>query len=73
MTSPARTWYSTALYGMFVFIVIATKPKCAFYKDGTIRDFGMGKDRSVFSFGVLTSVAAIVSSVTFAVLDLASI
>jgi hypothetical protein len=73
MTSPARTWYSTALYGMLIFIVLATKPKFAFHTDGTIRDFGMGTDRSVFSFGVLTSVSAILSSVTFAALDLASI
>lgn len=71
--SPSRTWYSSALYVVVVIILLATRPKFAFNDDGTMKDFGTGPDRSVFSLGALTGASAILSSILFAVADLVTI
>lgn len=68
--SPPRTWYSSAMYVVLVIITLAVKPRFAFREDGTMKDFGTGEDRSVFSFGAITGASAVVSSMVFAVADL---
>lgn len=68
--SPQRTWYSSAMYVVLVVITLAVKPGFAFRDDGTMKEFGTGEDRSVFSFGTITSASAIISSMVFAVADL---
>lgn len=68
--SPSRTWYSSAMYVVVVVITLAIKPRFAFNEDGTMKDFGAGEDRSVFSFGAITGASAVLSSMVFAVADL---
>lgn len=68
--SPSRTWYSSAMYVILVVITLALKPGFAFSEDGTMKDFGTGENRSVFSFGAITGASAILSSMVFAVADL---
>lgn len=68
--SPPRTWYSSAVYLLLVVVTLATRPAFAFNEDGTMKDFGTGPDRSVFSFGSVTGASAVLSSMVFACADL---
>ena len=66
----SRTWYSLALFVTLVGGVVLVRPDFVFRPDGSMYDFGCGADRSIFSFGVVTSFAAIASSFIFAMRDL---
>lgn len=68
--SASRTWYSLSLFVSIVGAVVLIRPGFVFRPDGTLYDFGCGPERSVFSFGVVTSFAAVVSSFLFALKDL---
>jgi hypothetical protein len=68
--SPSRTWYSLSTFIAMVGAVLLIRPACVFRPDGGLYGFGCGPDRSVFSFSVLTSFAAVVSSFGFALRDL---
>lgn len=68
--SPARTWYAIVVYCAIVGAVLAVKPSFAFYEDGTLREFGCGPGRSVFSFGTVAAASAIGSGFFFATADL---
>nr|WRJ69699.1 hypothetical protein TetV2_00250 [Oceanusvirus sp.] len=72
MRSSARTWYSLALFAVAISAVAYVKPAFVYREDGTMYEFGLGPDKSVFSFGVVVSVAAIVSAFLFAIGDLMS-
>jgi hypothetical protein len=50
--------------------VVLFRPAFVYKPDGTLYDFGCGPDKSVFSFGVITSIAAIISSFIFSIKDL---
>eukprot|EP00873_Tetraselmis_striata_P026934 jgi/Tetstr1/447198/TSEL_034635.t1 len=50
------------MYVVVVVITLAIKPRFAFNEDGTMKDFGAGEDRSVFSFGAITGASAVLSS-----------
>lgn len=66
----SRTWYSMSLFIAIVGGLILVRPGFAFKEDGTLYEFGIGPDRSVFSFGVLTSMAAVVSGFAFSLRDM---
>lgn len=70
-----RIIYSLLFYLMAVALIVVAKPELMFAENGGIKSFGVGldKDRSpktVFSFGVLVVVLAIVSFYIFAVIDI---
>jgi hypothetical protein len=46
------------------------KPSFIFNKDGTIKEFGTGNDKSVYSLGVVSSFIAIISFYIFSMIDL---
>ena len=68
--SPPRTWYAIVLYCAIVGAVLAAKPAFAFHEDGSLRDFGCGPGKSVFSFGTVAAASAIGSGFFFATADL---
>ena len=68
--SSARTWYGLVLFAVAVAAVVFCKPACVFRPDGSMYEFGLGADRSVFSFGVVVAFIAIVSAFMFAISDL---
>ena len=70
--SPPRTWYAVLLYCAVVGSVLAVRPAFAFRPDGSLREFGCGQGRSVFSLGTVTAASAVASSFVFATADLAS-
>ena len=68
--SPPRTWYAIVLYCAIVGAVLAAKPSAVFHEDGSLRDFGCGPGKSVFSFGTVAAASAIGSGFFFATADL---
>ena len=58
------------LFAVAVAAVVFCKPACVFRPDGSMYEFGLGADRSVFSFGVVVAFIAIVSAFMFAISDL---
>lgn len=58
---------------IFIFCMIllhVNKPSFIFNKDGTIKEFGTGNDKSVYSLGVVSSFIAIISFYIFSMIDL---
>ena len=54
---------------MLVLIVLA-KPTLMFEPNGSLKPFGIGEDKTMFSFGVFTVVLAILSFYVFCLIDL---
>ncbi len=65
-----RIIYSVMFYLMVISLVILTKPQLMFDSNGNILPFGIGEDKTMISFGVLTVVLAIVSFYIFCFIDL---
>lgn len=59
------------MYGAVVCVLLAAKPSCAFTPEGRLREFGAGSGRTPFSLGVLTSAAAVFSSLSVGLAELA--
>ncbi|AUF82245.1 hypothetical protein TetV_153 [Tetraselmis virus 1] len=70
MRNNARTWYSLTLFAVTILAVVFVKPKFIYREDGTLYEFGLGPDKSVFSFGVVVAFIAIISSFMFAIGDM---
>jgi hypothetical protein len=47
-----------------------SKPSVMFEENGELKHFGMGNDKTLFSFGIFTVVLAVVSFYLFTLLDI---
>lgn len=65
-----RVIYSLMFYVLIMTLLLVSKPDLMFEKDGTIKAFGVGSQKTVFSFGVFTVVVAIASFYTFTLIDI---
>lgn len=66
----SRIIYSVAFYVLLMVLIFMSKPAVVFDKDGTIRPFGVGYDKTMFSFGVFSVVVAIMSFYMFCLIDM---
>lgn len=66
----ARVIYSVLFYILLIVLIIIAKPSVMFEIDGTIKPFGIGDDKTMFSLGVFTVVLAILSFYVFCLIDL---
>lgn len=66
----SRVIYSLLFYVLLMILVFVSKPSIMFDKTGSIKQFGIGDDKTMFSLGVITSVVAIISFYTFCVIDI---
>ncbi len=64
-----RLIYATVFFVLLVSLIATVKPNLLFEKDGRIKPFGIGDDKTMFSFGVITVVLAILSFYFFCVID----
>jgi hypothetical protein len=67
-----RIMQSALLFFLILFLIILLKPKAIFKEDGSLKEFGLDKNQTIFHFGVVTIVAAIVSFWVIAVVDYTS-
>jgi hypothetical protein len=66
----SRIVYATLFYVLLVILIVLAKPSIIFEKDGSIKPFGVGEDKTMFSLGVFSIVLAIVSYYIFCLVDM---
>ena len=66
----SRIIYAVIFYILLVVLIVLAKPSVMFEKDGTIKQFGIGEDKTMFSLGVFSVVLAIVSYYIFCLVDM---
>jgi hypothetical protein len=64
-----RLLYSTVFFVLLIMLIYTSKPHVIFDTNGDVRPFGIGDDKTMFSFGVFTVVIAILSFYFFCVID----
>ena len=70
MSPPApRVIYSTLFFILVMMLLLIAKPRPVFASDGSIAQFGVGEDRTVFPLGVVTAAVAVLSMFTFTLID----
>lgn len=65
-----RLLYAIVFFVLLIALIFTSKPSLIFNKDGSIKPYGIGEDKTMFSFGVFTVVLAILSFYFFCVIDL---
>lgn len=65
-----RIVHSILFYVLLMILLFIAKPSVMFEKSGEIKQFGIGYDKTMFSFGVFTVVIAIFSFYIFCVIDI---
>jgi hypothetical protein len=65
-----RTIYSGVFYLLVVALIFVAKPPLMFDRDGEFKNFGIGSQKTLFSFGVLVVTIAMLSFYVFAMIDL---
>lgn len=66
----SRIVYSILFYVLTMILIIISKPRLIFEIDGSIKQFGVGYDKTMFSLGVFSVVLAILSFYIFCIIDL---
>lgn len=66
----ARIIYSILFYVLLIILIILAKPSVMFETDGSLKEFGIGDEKTMFSLGVFTVVLAVLSFYVFCMIDL---
>jgi hypothetical protein len=66
----SRIFYAIFLYVLIMTLIFLKKPSMLFEKNGEIKNFGLKKNETMYSVGVLTIVLAIVCFYLFCVIDM---
>ena len=66
----SRLLYSVLFYVLLMYLIMLSKPSVIFEKNGVLKEFGIGYDKTMFSFGVFSVVLAVVSFYIFCIIDL---
>ena len=64
-----RLIYAIAFFVLLISLISTMKPLLMFDINGHVRPFGIGDDKTMFSFGVVTAIVAILSFYFFCVID----
>jgi hypothetical protein len=64
-----RLLYACVFFILLILLIDTSKPSLIFANDGAPKSFGIGDDKTMFSFGVFVVVLAIVSFYFFCVID----
>lgn len=70
MTINSRIVYAIFFYILLVVLIVLSKPSIMFEKNGEIKQFGIGEDKTMFSLGVFTVILAIISYYIFCLVDM---
>lgn len=65
-----RLLFSIIVLILCMLLIHINKPSFIFDKDGSIKEFGTGEHKSVYSLGVVASIISITSFYTFSLIDL---
>jgi hypothetical protein len=64
-----RLIYAIVFFVLLISLISTMKPTLMFNREGKVRSFGIGDEKTMFSFGVTTVVLAILSFYFFCVID----
>ena len=65
-----RVIYAVLFYILLIILIILAKPSVMFENNGSLKHFGIGEDKTMFSLGVFTVVLAVLSFYVFCMIDL---
>jgi len=65
-----RIVYSCMFYALIILLIFVSKPDLVFDEDGSMKGFGLGPTKTMFSFGVFVVSVAFLSFYIFALIDL---
>jgi hypothetical protein len=65
-----RVIYSILFYILSIILIIISKPSLVYDKNGDVKPFGVGPDKTIFPLGVCVVAFAILSYYVFCVIDL---
>ena len=65
-----RLLYAIVFFVLLIALIFTAKPTLIFNPDGSLKPYGIGEEKTMFSFGVFTVVLAILSFYFFCVIDL---
>lgn len=66
----SRIVYSVAFYVLVMILLVTSRPSAIFERDGRIKQFGVGYEKTMFSLGVFSVVLAVASFYIFCIIDL---
>jgi hypothetical protein len=64
-----RTVYALLFYVLVVTLIIVSKPGLMFRSEGSVKPFGLGNEKTIFSLGIFCAVMAIMCSYVFTLVD----
>lgn len=64
-----RLIYAIAFFILLILLISTMKPLLLFDRNGNVKPFGIGDEKTMFSLGVVTAVVAILSFYFFCVID----
>lgn len=65
-----RIIYSIMFFLLVIILIVLTKPSLMFEPNGGIKAFGIGEEKTMFSFGVFTVVFSMASFYIFCIIDM---
>ena len=65
-----RVIYSILFYVLLMILISVSKPSIMYDEYGSLKEFGIGEDKTMFSLGVVTVVIAILSFYIFCIIDI---
>ena len=66
----SRVIYSIVFFILLIILLYMSKSSIMFEQNGELKVFGLGPDKTLFSFGIITTIIAILSFYLFCVIDL---
>lgn len=66
----SRIIYSVLFYILSMILLVVSKPGIMFEKNGEFKSFGIGTDKTMFSFGVFSALLAVISFYIFCLIDI---
>jgi hypothetical protein len=70
MAFPSRVIYSILFFTLLIILLYQVKFSVMFESNGDLKNFGLGSDKTLFSFGIFTVILAILSFYLFCIIDM---
>ena len=65
-----RLILSSSFFVLTMLLLATTKPSILFNDDGTIKEFGIGEDKTIYSLGVFVVAMCLIVFYVFSMIDL---
>ena len=66
----SRIVYSVILYTLIIILIYVSKPKLMFNENGSIKSYGIKKNETIYSLGVVSVILSVISFYFFCIIDL---